>query len=145
MLSAAVVIALWGLILDIHSYKFTKWVFFPFPKLKRIYWSLQISSFTSGRYISMASCENVSCSILWDPPDMVLTLSTLGIIFSRKHFEIFFFSYFPRKRAFTFHTNCKNCQSLFSGKNKKNITNVLSAELAQRVVKAKTLTTVVPS
>ena len=29
------------------------------------------------------------------------------------------------------------CQSLFSGKNKKNIINVSSAELAQRVVKVK--------
>ena len=29
------------------------------------------------------------------------------------------------------------CQILFSGKNKKNIINLLSAELAQRVVKVK--------
>ena len=29
------------------------------------------------------------------------------------------------------------CQSLFLGKNKKNITNLLSAELAKRVVKVK--------
>ena len=29
------------------------------------------------------------------------------------------------------------CQILFSGKNKKNITNLSSAELAQRVVKVK--------
>ena len=29
------------------------------------------------------------------------------------------------------------CQNLFSGKNKKNLINLLSAELAQRVVKVK--------
>ena len=29
------------------------------------------------------------------------------------------------------------CQSLFSGKNKKNIINLLSAEFAQRVIKVK--------
>ena len=29
------------------------------------------------------------------------------------------------------------CQSLFSGKNKKNVINLSSAELAQRVVKGK--------
>ena len=29
------------------------------------------------------------------------------------------------------------CQNLFSGKNKKNIINLSSAELAQRVVKVK--------
>ena len=55
-----------------------------------------------------------------------LTLSTLGKIFSRQHFEIFFFSYF-----------CMKCQILFSGKNKKNIINLSSAENAQRVVKVK--------
>ena len=32
-------------------------------------------------------------------------------------------------------TICMKCQFLFSGKNKKNITNLSSAELAQRVVK----------
>ena len=32
-----------------------------------------------------------------------------------------------------------NCQILFSGKDKKNIINVLSAELAQRVVKVTVL------
>ena len=31
------------------------------------------------------------------------------------------------------------CQILFSGKNKKNITNLLSAELAKRVVKVKVI------
>ena len=34
-------------------------------------------------------------------------------------------------------TICMNCQILLSGKNKKNVTNILSAELAQRVVKVK--------
>ena len=32
-------------------------------------------------------------------------------------------------------TICMKCQILFSGKNKKNITNLSSAEFAQRVVK----------
>ena len=36
-------------------------------------------------------------------------------------------------------TICMNCKILFSGKNKKNITNLLSAELDQRVVKIKAL------
>ena len=34
---------------------------------------------------------------------------------------------------------CMKCQILFSGENKKNITNLSSAELALRVVKIKTL------
>ena len=34
---------------------------------------------------------------------------------------------------------CMKCQILFSGKNKKNILNLSSAELAQRVVKVKVL------
>ena len=34
-------------------------------------------------------------------------------------------------------TICMNRQILFSGKNKKNISNLLSAELAERVVKVK--------
>ena len=36
---------------------------------------------------------------------------------------------------FPMETICKKCQILFSGKNKKNIVNLLSAELALRVVK----------
>ena len=58
-----------------------------------------------------------------------LTLSTLGKIFSRRHFEVFF----PEKQE----TVCMKCQILFSGKNKKNIINWPSAENAQRVVKVK--------
>ena len=42
------------------------------------------------------------------------------------------FSYFSQKTGFLFHTNC---QSLFSVKNKKNIINLSSAELAHRVQK----------
>ena len=52
-------------------------------------------------------------------------LSTLGINFSRQHFEIFFLT-FSRKKVLTF-------QILFSGKSKKTVIN-LSSELAQRVV-----------
>ena len=57
--------------------------------------------------------------------------------------NIFFFS---RKLALTFHANflCKlsptiytKNQSLFSGKSKKNIVSLSSAEFAQRVVKVK--------
>ena len=40
---------------------------------------------------------------------------------------------------FAMETICMKCQILFSGKNKKNITNLSSAELAQRVVMVKTL------
>ena len=32
-------------------------------------------------------------------------------------------------------TICRKCQNLFSGKTKKNIINLLSAELAKRVMK----------
>ena len=40
-------------------------------------------------------------------------------------------SYFARKKD----TICMKCQILFSGKNQKNIVNMLSAELAQSMVK----------
>ena len=81
-------------------------------------------------------------------------LSTLGNNFSRQHFEIFFLL-FPENWLWHFmqiafskddlhemskhikQTICMKCQSLFSGKNKKNIINLLSAEFAQRVVKVK--------
>ena len=53
-----------------------------------------------------------------------LTLSTLGIIFSRRHFEIFFF-FSPGA------TICMKCQVLISRKNKNHIINVSSVELAQ--------------
>ena len=59
----------------------------------------------------------------------------LGKIFSKQHFKLFFL-FFPWKKVLTFHANCRmKDQSLFSGKNKKNIVNLSSAELAQRVVK----------
>ena len=44
------------------------------------------------------------------------------------------FLIFSRKQDFTFHANC-----LFSGKTKKNITNFLSADLAKREVKVKSI------
>ena len=71
-----------------------------------------------------------------------LTLSTLGKIFIRRHFEICFL-FFTRKQVLTFHANlspmetiCMKCPILFSEKknNKENI-NLASAELAQIVVK----------
>ena len=65
-----------------------------------------------------------------------LTFGTLDKIFSRSHIEIFF-----KKTGFDsgdeLETICMTCQILFSGKNKKNITNLSSAELAKRVVKVK--------
>ena len=48
-----------------------------------------------------------------------------------------YFSYFSQKTAFDMETICMKCQMLFSGKNKKNIINLSSAELAQRAVKVK--------
>ena len=74
-------------------------------------------------------------------PCLAFMLSTLGKIFSRLHFEIFFL-FFPEKEDLTFHANCfksicMKCQILFSRKNKKNITNLSSAELVKRVVKVK--------
>ena len=66
-------------------------------------------------------------------------LNTLGKNFSRQHFEIF--SYFPQKTGFYISCRlspiCMKCLILFSGKNKKNITNLSSAELAQKVVKVR--------
>ena len=53
-----------------------------------------------------------------------------------------YFSYFLQKKGFDIscklspvETICMKCQILFSGKNKKTVTNLLSAEIAQRVVK----------
>ena len=48
-----------------------------------------------------------------------------------------YFPYFPRTQALTFHANCclgshlHKCQSLFSGKNKKNISKCHSADSAE--------------
>ena len=70
-------------------------------------------------------------------------LSTLGKIFSRQHIEIFFLI-FPRRQDLTFHADCLqwrhfawNVKSCFPEKNKKNVNNLWSAELAQRVVQIK--------
>ena len=67
---------------------------------------------------------------------MVLKLSTLGKIFSEQHFEIFFF---PRRQDLAVHANCllKRQANPVYWKNKKNITNLASAELAPRVVNVK--------
>ena len=53
-------------------------------------------------------------------------------------------TYFSQKTGFDIscklsplETFCMKCQNLFSGKNKKNITKMLSAELAKKVVKVK--------
>ena len=62
-----------------------------------------------------------------------LTLSTLGKIFIRRTFWNIFLI-FTRKQVLIFYANCMKCQILFSGKNKKNVINVSSAELVQRMV-----------
>ena len=57
-------------------------------------------------------------------------LSPLGKIFSRQHIEIVFLFY----PGLIFHANCcMKFQNLFSGKNKKNIINLSSAEFALSV------------
>ena len=63
----------------------------------------------------------------------ILMLSILGKNFSRRHFEIFFLI-FPWKQALE-ETICMKGQSLFSGKIKKNIIYLSSAELVQWLVK----------
>ena len=67
---------------------------------------------------------------------MKINFNTLHAGFRRRHFEIFFL-FFPWKQDLTFHANCFQwkCQILFSEeKNKKNITNLVSAELVQRLI-----------
>ena len=69
-------------------------------------------------------------------------LSTLGNIFSRRHTETFFLSFFSQKTGFDiswklsprrqFAWNIKSC---FMGKIRKSIITLSSAEWAQRVVK----------
>ena len=54
-------------------------------------------------------------------------------VFSRQHFEIV--SYFSQKTGFDISYKLFPLYFLFSGKNKKNITNLSFAESAQRVVK----------
>ena len=61
-----------------------------------------------------------------------LTHSTLGNMFSRRHIEIFYLI-LSLKRVFIRHF----IQVVSSGKIRKNITKVSSAELAQRVFKVK--------
>ena len=62
-----------------------------------------------------------------------LTLSTLGKTYSRRHIKCF--SYFSKKTRRQYERNIK---SYFLGKIRKNI-NLSSAELSERVVKAKHL------
>ena len=70
-----------------------------------------------------------------------IMLSTLYKIFSKRNIDWNIFLFFPRKQALTSiqtvstGDNFTKCQKLFSGKNKKNIINVSSAEWTQRVVK----------
>ena len=64
--------------------------------------------------------------------------------FSRRHIGIFLFFLFSPKTGFDnscklspTETICTKCQILLSGKNKKTMINLSSAELAHRVVKVK--------
>ena len=78
--------------------------------------------------------RNINVHLLY-----VLAGSMLGKIFSRRHFDVFSF---PQNIGFlTFNVACllMKCQRLFSGENKKNIINLSSVELAQRVVKIKSM------
>ena len=76
-------------------------------------------------------------------PNLYLPLSTLGEIFSRRHTEIFFSDFFQKTgidiscNLFPMEKIYMKCQIMFSRKNKKNITNLSSAVLAQRMAKAK--------
>ena len=67
-----------------------------------------------------------------------LTLSTIGKIFSRRHIEILF-SYFSQKTGFdtpcTFIANGDNWHKMTNSGKIRKITNLKSAELAQRVGK----------
>ena len=56
----------------------------------------------------------------------------MGNFFSRQHFEIFLL-HFLRKQE----TICLKCQILFKGQIKTNVTNLSTAELAERVVRIK--------
>ena len=62
-------------------------------------------------------------------------LSMLGNIFSRRHFEIL--SYFSQNKGFVvsykWSSVCRKCQNLASGKNKKNINRLSSAELPREL------------
>ena len=68
------------------------------------------------------------------------TLCMLGKNFSRQHYEILFY-FSPRKQNLTTlcklspkETVCMKCQILFSGKNKKNIISLSSAEFARSML-----------
>ena len=72
---------------------------------------------------SHKSCCRVCCELAHFK--FMLTLSTLGKIFCRRHFEIFFL-FFPEKKDLTFHANCLlrrqfawNVKSCFLGKIRK--------------------------
>ena len=72
---------------------------------------------------------------------IIIYIITLDKIFSRRQFEIFFLIFFPQKTGFdisyklSMETVCMKRQIQFSGQNKKNITNVSSAELAKSGIK----------
>ena len=93
------------------------------PPVLSVFWFA-----TGNRLASPKSCgRRVSLD--------VLTLSTLGKIFSRRHIEIFFLI-FPENRINIScklfpETICMKRQILFSGKTEKNITNLSPAELAK--------------
>ena len=86
------------------------------------------------------ACNRQQHQVCMDDP---LRLSTLGKIFSRRHFEIFFLIFFPENRFWHFMQivsigdNLHEMSNPVMGKNKKNITDLSSAEYAERVVRIK--------
>ena len=91
--------------------------------------------------IKKSSKFQILLSTRWYFRPTNLTLSTLGkTLITLKYFFLFFFqktgSDIPCQLS-PMETICMKCQKLFSGKNMKNITNMTSAKLAQRVVKVK--------
>ena len=74
--------------------------------------------------------------------NFLLKFSILGKKF-KWHFEIFSFIFSHKNtlrhfmQVVSMETICMKCQSLFSGKTKKNIINLSSTELAQKVINVK--------
>ena len=67
----------------------------------------------------------------WD----ILSISTLGKKIQQTTFWNIFIHFFPENKLETISIKCQN---LFSGKIRKNVINLLSAELAQRLAKVRT-------
>ena len=115
------------------------WMLRFLPKIvTRIVDSHKIGSEVAYAWIYMKS-ENAQTSLQIQGRQLFMP-STLGKNFSKRHFEIFF-TFFPWAgfdiscKLSPMETICMKFQILFSGKKRKNITNVSSAELARTVAK----------